>query len=177
MSNQHILDLSSTALPPSTTAKRLQPRQLPTELEGSVSAAPILKSKPRIPIELQAVFLESCRTGTSRTPPSSKVGNKIFIQRWLSPGESKVAEDGTVCQGEIRTIQPHVRQCRRLSFGSNETIVFNKSEPADELHWKRPKCRWGLSRQDSMPELPSRIGNHDTIQFNKSVSPADELHL
>lgn len=145
----------------------------PTELRKSVSAPPILsisprmskpsapttilKSQPRIPLELQAIFLESSRNGTAHIPPPSKVASKVFFfRRWFSKStrETHTAEDGTERENEHPQGEA-LRVRRHLSFGCNETATFKTSDPSDELYYKR--SRWSAKKAGRTPEMPPRL--------------------
>jgi hypothetical protein len=71
-----------------------------------------LKVQLRIPIELQAVFLESWRTGTTATPPPVHAANRTFPRRHSSPGWDN---DGQVKDNYTKQSCP----CRRVSLDSN----------------------------------------------------------
>jgi hypothetical protein len=70
-----------------------------------------LKVQLRIPIELQAVFLESWRTGTTATPPPVHAANRTFPRRHSSPGWDK---DAPIQDIDIKLSCP----CRRVSLDS-----------------------------------------------------------
>jgi hypothetical protein len=66
----------------------------------------------RIPIELQAVFLESWRTGTTATPPPVHAANRTFPRRHSSPGWD---EDEQMLDIDTKQNCP----CRRVSLDSS----------------------------------------------------------
>lgn len=168
MSNhQKDSDSSNTTLPEAATnrptlelRKSLSP---PTILESTAprikksSPPPILKWQPRIPMELQAIFLESSRNGTAHTPPPSKIAIKVYSSpRWCSKieGETNTADDST--ERANKPLQrKSLKVSRPLSFGCNQTATFETSEPSDELYFK--PSRWGVKKADRKPELPPKL--------------------
>ena len=158
-----LLDTTNSRIDPDTknvifteAAVVLQSKQHPSPQRQSKSAQPppsALKTKPRIPLELQAVFLESNRNGIV-DKPAPKSASKIFGIRWTlkkkaacfaAPAEvvGDVSEEGDLDSSvssydsssgsydsspEIgTTTTPHPR--RRLNFGPNETFLFEKRHP------------------------------------------------
>ena len=147
-----------------------------------------LKTKPRIPLELQAVFLESCRDGVVDRP-APETAHRIFGVRW-SPRKKKptprAESDGKLdrympspnSSSNFDATKP--RRCQ-LNFGDNETILFEKRKPTntrfqiDKTCCTRPVkqqqprrltlCRWssGLDQKEatlsSIPRAPRRCSN------------------
>ena len=140
-----------------------------------------LKNKPRIPLELQAIFLESNRTGTV-DKPAPKSANKVFGRQWLAKKKKASfampddGEDAPATSAELQkscsssslddhspTTKKKSAPPRLLMFGANETFLFQKKKPSNErvTESPRPKVnRWnsGLSKKEaSSSVMPMRM--------------------
>ena len=145
-----------------------QAKQRPTLQQRSASVPvlmqpphSVLKTKARIPLELQAVFLESSRNGIVDRP-APKAASKIFGIRWtpkikvLLSTPTEAVSDGELDSSVRSTISTNVgkKQRRRfLIFGANETFLFEKRNPTNVRFNKdnagMPKARPTLSRWNS----------------------------
>jgi len=139
-----------------------------------------LKNKPRIPLELQAIFLESNRTGTV-DKPAPKSANKVFGSRWLAKKKKAsfaMPDDGDAPEASpepqescsLSSLDDHSpttmkksARSRLLMFGANETFLFQKKKPSNErvIESPRPKVnRWnsGLHKKEaSSSVMPMRM--------------------
>jgi len=110
----------------------------------NISAPPVLqpppsalKSKPRIPLELQAVFLESNRNGIVDRP-APKAASRIFGKRWTPKKKTtSFSTTESVSDGELDNPFSSAATCetkprrRFLNFGANETFLFEKKKPTN----------------------------------------------
>ena len=123
-----------------------------------------LKTKPRIPLELQAVFLESSRTGIV-DKPAPKAASRIFGVRW-SPAKKKstppkAMSDGTLdCSMLSSKASSNLDAKPRrplLNFGANETIVFEKRKPTNTRFNIDKTCCTSIIKQKQPRQVtPSR---------------------
>lgn len=85
-----------------------EPNEAPTATNKKV-----LKKHLRIPIALQAVFLESCRDGIVNTPPPSNVAIKVFP--WSGSTKNVLPGNGQESRG------------RRVAFGTDRSLSVQSS--------------------------------------------------
>jgi len=170
------VSLTSSAEGPAPTIPRCKPKR-------NISAPPVLqpppsalKTKPRIPLELQAVFLESNRNGIVDKPApkaASRIFGKVFApkKKNASFAPTEYSSDGEFgnfnddCEGQSSSKKCASRR-RLLNFGANETFVFEKSKPTKERYPTSEKFavpllnRWnsGLHKNEaSSSAMPLRM--------------------
>lgn len=134
-----------------------------TKVSRSTSAPPpALKVQPRVPTALQTIFLESSRHGTADIPPPNGLANKTFrLRRWFSAGIRKRAGEDEQLDSSLQQLSPIQKIRRRLMFGRDQTIPFEKSRPTN---CRRPvaerSCRW--TSHEPKHDMPNRPQRHDT---------------
>ena len=97
-----------------------------------------MKHAPRIPLELQQVFLASNRGQEVDKAPK----HGFFVRRWFA-----------------RPKEQHNNPKRGLSFGKDKTVLFDKHLPSNEHIPVSIKHRWQSSSEagsTSLPRIPIR---------------------
>lgn len=152
---------------PSLCGREPMPQSSSTK-EGARSAPPppALKVQPRVPVALQAVFLESSRQGTAHNPPKQGLANKTFGMWLRFSGLNRNITATKNCatdEKEVHLKRQGLRQRsrRRLVFGRAQTFLYEESSPTQ--HCKSIEdpipCRWASQapmKTRDMPTSPHR---------------------
>jgi hypothetical protein len=129
---------------------------------------PIIK-KPRIPLELQAVFLESNRGGTVDKPPPS--ASKYFFQGWFGKRkESKQKKSGYVTPTPIIKGTRVPRELQNVLIESNRGGSL-KQAPSS-VNFTR---KWFDKTKTSDKKKPRRrllFGRETRFIFDKNLPPS-----
>jgi hypothetical protein len=133
---------------------------------------PIIK-KARIPLELQAVFLESNRGGTVDKPPPSAV----FFRRWLDKRkESKQKKSGSETHFDDITATPIIKETRvprelhNVLIESNRGLSVKQAPSVVNLSHKWfDKTKTSDTKKKKQPRRQLLFGRATHFIFDKNL--------
>lgn len=177
-----LIERNRQLVPPQATSRRVKSA---SSLPLSTQTPSVLKNKPRIPLELQAVFLESSRNGICDKPAPLQAirefPRKWIMKKKISTGFAVPDSDDEEHQVSLSSRSTNESSCdnqcenetqqgrRPLTFGVNKVFQFDWKKPSS-YHYKRnsnirPSLnRWksGLNENEKKESIFLRMPQRDS---------------